>query len=59
MKKSQHGNNYLHEIQGKMIAGKMMTAEATDYNLFAAISEVLDKLMNEAEHQQRTNRQRK
>lgn len=52
MKKSQHGKAFLHEVQGLMQARKNFSAKAEDYNLFAAISEVLEKLMHEAMHYQ-------
>lgn len=59
MKKSAHGKVYLHEIQGTLIADKQYTAKVEDYNLFAALSDTLEKLMHEAEHSRRTNRQEK
>lgn len=57
MKKSMHGKAFLHEVQGKMMIDRLFTAETTDYNLFSALSETLDKLMHEAEHHKRTARQ--
>ena len=57
LRKSQHGKAFLHEVQGRMLAGKSFNAKVTDYNLFAAVSEVLEKLMHEAEHKLRTKRQ--
>ena len=59
MRKSSHGKTFLHEVKGRLIADKMFSSEATDYNLFAAISEVLDKIINELEHNKRTARQDK
>lgn len=58
LKKAQHGKVFLHEVQGFMTAGKRYNAEASDYNLFAATAEVLEKLMHEAEHNKRTSRQK-
>lgn len=57
IKKSEHGKTFLHEVQGKMIADKVYSAEVTEYNLFSAVDSVLDKLLNEAIHHQRTRRQ--
>ncbi|MBI2630473.1 hypothetical protein HYW76_05215 [Candidatus Pacearchaeota archaeon] len=57
IKKSAHGKAFLHQIKGRMIAGKIFNAEASDYNLFAAVAEVFEKMMNEAEHYHRTRRQ--
>ncbi|MCX6748120.1 MAG: hypothetical protein NT076_00800 [Candidatus Pacearchaeota archaeon] len=59
LKKSEHGKVFLHEVQGLMTAGKRYNAEASDYNLFAATAEVLEKLLHEAEHDRRTARQKK
>lgn len=59
MKKSARGKAFLHEIQGLLIGEKKFNAKTTDYNLFLALSETLEKLMNEAEHYERTARQRK
>ncbi|MEK6820729.1 MAG: hypothetical protein AABX71_03390 [Nanoarchaeota archaeon] len=60
LKKSRHGKAFHHEIQGTLIVEdgeKQLKAEATDYNLFAALSQVFEKLMREAEHGERTKRQ--
>lgn len=59
MKKSMHGKTFLHEIQGTLIAGKIFSAKVTDYNLFSAIAETMEKLMSEAEHYERTSRQKR
>jgi|SRR3989344_6459592 len=53
MKKSIHGKVYLHEVQGTLISDRIFSAKAEDYNLFAAIAEVMEKLMHEAQHNQR------
>lgn len=52
MKKSQHGKMFLHEVQGTLIGDKQFSSQTEDYNLFAAISAVLDNLMREALHSQ-------
>ena len=57
LKKSQHGKAMLNEVQGKLVAEKMYNAKAEDYNLFSAIAEVLEKLINEVMHNKRTRRQ--
>ena len=53
MKKAVHGKVYLHKVQGTLITDKIFSAKVEDYNLFAAIAEVMEKLMHEAEHNQR------
>ena len=58
LKKARHGKEFLHEVQGILIANnKKFNALVTDYNLFAALAEVFEKLMHEAEHEKRTKRQ--
>ncbi len=59
LKKSLHGKAFLHEIRGTLITDKQYKSTVTDYNLYAVIAEVLEKLMHEAEHNERTNRQKK
>jgi len=59
LKKTRHGKNYMHQVKGLMISSKRYNAEASDYNLFAATAEVLEKLLHEAEHDKRTARQKK
>jgi len=59
LKKSQHGKNFLHQVQGLMISNKRFNAESSDFNLYAATAEVFEKLMHEAEHTKRTSRQKK
>lgn len=58
LKKSKHGKTFLHEVEGRLIKGRQYNAKVTDYNLFAAIAETLEKLMHEAEHDMRTRRQK-
>ena len=50
MKKSLHGKVCLHEIQGALIGEKQFSVKTEDYNLFAAISDALERLMHEAQH---------
>ena len=59
LKKSLHGKAFLHEIRGTLITDKQYKSTVTDYNLYAVIAKVLEKLMHEAEHNERTNRQKK
>lgn len=58
LKRSKHGKTFLHEVQGILVKDRQYNAQATDYNLFAAISETFEKLMHEAEHNMRTKRQK-
>ena len=57
LKKTTRRNAVMHEVHGTMITDKMLNAKVYDYNLFAAVSEVLEKLMHEAEHNKRTSKQ--
>jgi len=51
LKKSQHGKEWLYEIKAKLdINNKVFNAEITDYNLFYAVAEALNKIINEAVH---------
>ena len=60
LKKSQHGKAYHHDVDGKFKVGNnVFSAKVTDYNLFSAVAEVLEKLLNEMTHKIRTNRQTK
>lgn len=60
LRKNARGKGFLHEIEGKLKArNALMTSQATDYNLFAAIADTMEKLLNELVHKQRTSRQRK
>jgi len=60
LKKSKHGKAFLHEVQGTlMVNNDRFSTKTTSYNLFSAISTAFEKLMGEAEHKQRTVRQRK
>jgi len=57
MKKSARGKMFLHEVQGSLLTDKIFSTKVTEFNLFAALAEAMDKLMHEAEHHQRTARQ--
>lgn len=59
MKKSARGKTFLHEVQGTLLAGKTFNTRVVEFNLFSALSEAIEKLMHEAEHFQRTARQKK
>jgi len=65
MKKSQKAKTFLHEIHGRLITdGKNMQkhdfeAKSSDYNLFSAVDEVLEKLLKEAENKKRTPKEQK
>jgi len=51
LKKSQHGKAFLHEIDTRLeIKNKTFNAKVTDYNLFRALTEALDKILNELKH---------
>ena len=55
LKKSQHGKAFLHEVQAMLVAdGKNFNTKVSDYNLFSAMSEVFEKLLNEITHKKRT-----
>lgn len=58
LKKTQKGKQYLHQIKGSLKAGNLLfKSETEDYNLFSAVAEVLDKMLNELTHKTRTSRQ--
>ena len=58
LKKSRKGKTFLHEVKGDLkVKGKIMSAKMTDYNLFSALAEVMEKMLNEVEHRLRTARQ--
>lgn len=71
LKKREHGKAFLYEIEaeavithGKKTAEKtykgknvMLNATVADYNLFSALSAVLEKIFNEASHKSRTTRE--
>ena len=53
LRKSMHGKAFLHEIQGTLIRDNQYTSKATGYNLYSTITEVLEKLIKEAEHKEK------
>jgi len=66
MKKSKHGNEFLHEIHGNLVVPKhseimgekQFNAEVSGYNLFACLADVFEKLMREAEHKKRNPKEK-
>ena len=56
---SKHGKETLYELNGLLFAGKKFSSRAEGLNLFLIIAEVLDNLLQEAEHVRRTKRQRR
>jgi ribosome-associated translation inhibitor RaiA len=51
LRKSQHGKTFLHEVEGKLeIKNKIFNSKTADYNIFYAVSEALEKLLNELKH---------
>ncbi len=51
LKKSRHGKAFMHEVNGNIMAGKLrITASSSNYNMYKALTEVLEKLLNETEH---------
>jgi len=60
LKKTQKGKNWLHEIEAGIKSGnRNFAARTSDYNLFAALAEAMEKLLNELTHKLRTSRQKK
>lgn len=60
LRKSQRGNNFLHEIEGSLKSrNQIFTSKSQDFNLFSALAETMEKLLNELVHKLRTSRQRK
>lgn len=60
LRKSPRGKNYLYEIEASLKAKKeIFNAKITDFNLFSALAEVMEKLLSEMIHKIRTARQRK
>lgn len=58
LKKSQKAKTFLHAVEGELkIENKVFRAKETDYNLFSVLADVLEKLLNELVHTQRTRRQ--
>ena len=54
LKKSRKGKTFLHQVSGELkIKNKKFEAEASDYNLFSVLADVLEKLLNEMIHSER------
>ncbi len=57
IKKVKKGKNFMHEISGNMLCEglkkKKFNTKVSDYNLFSAIAEVFEKLLNEALHKKK------
>lgn len=57
LKKTQKAKKFLHDVRGTLKAGKLLLkSAATDYNLFSALAEVLENLLNELVHKSKTKR---
>ena len=58
LKQTKKAQLFLHEIQADVrVEGNVLAANATENNLYTALSEALEKIYNQAEHQHRTSRQ--
>jgi hypothetical protein len=71
LKNHQHGKSFLHEIEAEAVITEgqktnekategrniILSAAVTDYNLFTALSQVLEKIFNEALHRSRTTKE--
>jgi len=60
LRKSSKGKKVLNEIEASLKAqGQIFTARMTDFNLFSALADAMEKLLNELTHKLRTSRQNK
>jgi len=60
LRKIAKGKTFLHEIEGSLkTRNQIFASKSADYNLFSALAEVMEKLLNELRHRMRTQRQRK
>jgi len=52
LKTSQHGKAFLHELKThvNLKSGNPIIAEDTDYNLYTAISKIMEKIIKQARH---------
>jgi len=50
LKQSKKTNIFLHQIKAEIAAGKIITADSENKNLYTALSEALNKLYSQAEH---------
>lgn len=65
LRQHQHGKEFLHEIEAEVVITKdkqggkddILSAKSTRYNLYAALSEVLEKIYNESFHYKRTSKE--
>ena len=54
LRKSSHGKTFLHEISANArVNGGVLTAKTTEYNLFKALSNALEKILNESVHRKK------
>lgn len=72
LKKHQHGKSFLYEVEAEaiMTSGKkrdekseegkniVLNANSTDYNLYSALADVLEKISSQAGHKSRTTKER-
>lgn len=59
LKQKEKAKTFLHEIHVDVVAGKVLSAGAENYNLYTALSEAFTKVFQQAEHKQRTSKQGK
>ena len=60
LRKSQKAKTFLHAVEGELkIKNKVFRAKETGYNLFSVLADVLERLLNELVHTERTSRQRR
>jgi len=58
LKQTKKAQSFLHEIQVDVKAGgNILAANATENNLYTALSEALEKVYSQAEHHHKTSRQ--
>ncbi|MFH1307486.1 MAG: hypothetical protein ABIH72_01390 [archaeon] len=57
LKKSRRGKAFLHQVNGSLkTSNRIFSSEASEYNLFAALAEVMEKLLHEIEHKVHKNK---
>ncbi len=67
LKQHQHGKGFLHEIEAEAVItasggkqegeNRVLNSTISDYNLFSALSNVLENLLAEAEHRTRDTKE--
>ncbi len=58
LKKTEKAKSFLHEINVKVRTDKgILTADSIDNNIYTALAGALNKLFNQADHKERTQRQ--